>query len=108
MIEDLDYKLTGSPKETLNTDNFAVAEKENVDEAITEDSKARNEMENDLKDEQNTKSYVENMNIDIENINIIENRINVHTKQWRIIHEAIQKETDIFLDGFLKRSVFTT
>ena len=50
---------------------MGLAEEENVDEAITEESKASNEMGNDLKEEQNTKSYKETINIDIENINTI-------------------------------------
>ena len=67
-------ELNGALKETSNTDNLVVAEEANVDEAITADSKARNEMDNNLNDEQNTKSYEEQINIDIENINTIEKR----------------------------------
>ena len=44
MIEYLEAKLTGALKETSNTDNLAVAEEANVDEAITAESKAINEM----------------------------------------------------------------
>ena len=65
MIEDLGAELTGAIKETSNTDNLAVVEEANVDEAITAESKASNDMENDLKDEQNTKYYEEQMNIGI-------------------------------------------
>ena len=60
MIEDLEADMTGSPKETSNTDNSAVSEEANVDESITFEAKASNEMENDLKDKQNKKSYKEN------------------------------------------------
>ena len=73
-------ELNGALKETSNTDNLAVAEEANVDEAITADSKARNEMENDLNDEQNTKSYEEQINIDIENIKTIEKRKTLYKK----------------------------
>ena len=63
-------------------------------------------MENDIKEERNTESYKERMNIDIENINTIENRNEIYRKQWRNIHEVIQlyffNETDIFLDDFIK------
>ena len=36
MIEDLETELTGSLKETSNTENVVVAEEENFNEAITE------------------------------------------------------------------------
>ena len=80
MIEDLGAELNGSLKETSNTDNSAVAGQANVDEAITEEAKSRNETEIDLKYEQRTKGYEETMNIDIENINTIKNRNNIYTK----------------------------
>ena len=89
MIEDLESELTGSLKETSNTDNLVVAEEGNVDEAITAESKAINDMENCLKGEQNTKSYEDKINIDIENINTIERRNKVYTKTWRTIYEVI-------------------
>ena len=66
--------------ETPNTDNLAVAEVENVDEAITAEAKSRNEMKINIKYEQRTKSYEETINIDTENINTIENRKKVYTK----------------------------
>ena len=44
MIEDLEYDLTGAPKETANTDNVALAEVENADEVITAESRARSYM----------------------------------------------------------------
>ena len=59
MIEDLEADMTGSPKETSNTDNSAVSEEANVDESITSEAKASNEMESDINDEQNNKSYKE-------------------------------------------------
>ena len=82
-----------------------MAEEENVDEAIAEEDKASNEMENDLKEEQKTESYKETINIDIENISTIEKKNKVYTKLWRTIYEVIQqhifKETDIFPDDFI-------
>ena len=44
MIEDLEDELTWPSKKTSNTDNLAVTEEANVDEAITAESKAGNEM----------------------------------------------------------------
>ena len=44
MIEDLEAELAGEPKETPNTDNLAVVEEENFDEAITPEGKASNGM----------------------------------------------------------------
>ena len=38
MIEDLEADMTGSPKETSNTDNSAVSEEANVDESITSEA----------------------------------------------------------------------
>ena len=73
-------ELNGALKETSNTDNLVVAEEANVDEAITANSKARNEMDNNLNDEQNTKSYEEQINIDIAYINTIEKRITLYKK----------------------------
>ena len=84
MIEDLEAELTGATKETSNTDNLELAEEANVDEAITAEAKAINEMKNDLKDGQKTQSYKEKMSIDIENINTIENRNKVYTKTMEV------------------------
>ena len=41
MIEDLEADLAGALKETPNTDNLAVAEKANVDEAVTTEAKTK-------------------------------------------------------------------
>ena len=57
-----------------------MAEDSDVNEVITEESKASNEMKIDLKDEQNTKAYEETIKIDIGNINKIEKRKKVYTK----------------------------
>ena len=46
-----------------------MADDANVDEAISPEAKASNEMEIDLKYEQNAKSYEETMKMDIGNIN---------------------------------------
>ena len=42
-----------------------MAEEVNLDESVTAESKAGNDMEIDLKYEQNTQAYKETMNIDI-------------------------------------------
>ena len=57
MMEDLEAELTVAPNETSNTENLAVAEEVNVDEAITAEAKDINKMENYRKNEQITKSY---------------------------------------------------
>ena len=44
MIEYLEADLTGAPKETSNTNDVALAEVENSDEAITAEAKAINEV----------------------------------------------------------------
>ena len=49
MIKDLEAELTGAPKENSNTDNFAVEEEANIDEAITTEYKSSNDMEKVLK-----------------------------------------------------------
>ena len=46
-------------------------EEKNVDEAITAEAKLRNDMELNLKDNQNTKVCEETIKVDIENINTI-------------------------------------
>ena len=56
MIEDMDAELTGALKKTSNTDDLAVVEEGNVDEAITAEAKASNEKEINLKEEQNTQA----------------------------------------------------
>ena len=47
MIEDMEDELTEAPK-TSNTENLAVTEEANVDEAVNIESKASNEMEIDI------------------------------------------------------------
>ena len=63
-----------SIKKNSKTENSAVTEEANVDEAITAEAKASKDLEIDLKYEQNTKAYEETMKIDIENINTFEKR----------------------------------
>ena len=46
----MEAKMTGALKKTSNTENLAVAEEENVDEAVTAEAKARNYMKTDLKE----------------------------------------------------------
>ena len=90
MIEDLEFELTGALKETSSTENSAMAEEENVDEVITAESKAINDMEIDIKDKQNTKAYEDTMNTDIENTNKLEKRNLLYTKEWSTIYEVIK------------------
>ena len=71
----------------------------NVDEAVTEEVRASNDIEIYIKDERNTRAYLKTMNIDIENINTFENRNKVYTTQWRKIYEFIEPE-------FLREIVF--
>ena len=49
MIEDLEEYLTGAPIDASNTDDSAVAEVANANEAITAVAKTSNETEVDLK-----------------------------------------------------------
>ena len=53
----MEAELTGTLKETSNTNNLEVAEEANFDESITTEAKDSNETEIDIKDEQNTKAY---------------------------------------------------
>ena len=48
--------FTGSPQQTSNTDNVVLYEVANADKSITAEAKAINDVENDLKEERNTKS----------------------------------------------------
>ena len=54
-------------------------EEKNVDEAITAEAKLRNDMELNLKDNQNTKVCEETIKVDIENITTFEKRNNLCT-----------------------------
>ena len=49
--------MTGAPIDASNPDDYVVAEEANSDEAITAVAKAGNDIESDLKEEQNTESY---------------------------------------------------
>ena len=49
MVEDLEVDLTGALKYASNTDDVALAEVADSDEAITAEAKATNDMKNDLK-----------------------------------------------------------
>ena len=60
MIEYMKSKLTEAPKQNSTTDNLAVAEEANVDESVTAEAKASNEVEIDLKETQKTQAYKNN------------------------------------------------
>ena len=92
MIEDMEAELTGALKKTSNTDNLVVAEEANVDEAVTEEAKAVDDMDIDIKEERKTQAYQKTMNIYIENINTFEKRNKLYTTQWTKIYVAINHE----------------
>ena len=104
MIDDMEAELTEAPKTNSNNDNLEVAEEENVDEAITTESKSIKDVGIDPKEERNTQVYKEAMKIDIENNNTFETRNKVYTTQWRKIYEVIEPEflrkSDTYPDGF--------
>ena len=78
MNEEMEAGLTEmDPK----TDNLAVTEEANVDEAIPIN----------LKKEQNTEAYKDTMRIDIENIDTFETITKLNTTKWRPIHELLDK-----------------
>ena len=81
IIEDLEDNLTGTQMDASNTDNLAVAEGANTNEAITAVHKYRNDMEMYLEEEYKIEAYQETMQIDIENIDKIENIHKHYTKQ---------------------------
>ena len=64
-------------------------EEANVDEAVTVEANASNDMDIDLKEERKKQEYKETMRIDIENINKCEKRNKVYTTQWKTIYEVI-------------------
>ena len=57
MIEDMEAELTEAPKSNSNTENLAVTDEANVDEAITAEAKASNKIEFSIKAELKTQSY---------------------------------------------------
>ena len=63
------------------TENLAVTEEVNVDEAI----------QIDLRNEQSTEAYKEKMSKDIDNIDTYETRTIVNTTKWRPIYEVIDE-----------------
>ena len=99
-IDELENNLTGAPIDASNTEDLAVAEEPNSDEATTSVAKSSNDMEIDLKEEHQTGDYKEKMNIYNENTDKIENRHKHYTKKWRTIYKVIQQdffdETEIF------------
>ena len=107
MIEYMEAESIEAPKKTSNTDNSRVAEEANVDEVVTAEAKASNDMKIYLKEERKTQSYKETMNIDIENISKFESKNKVCTTQWRKIYEDIEPELfrkyNVFPDAFMKK-----
>ena len=78
------------------TENLAVTEESNVDEAIPID----------IRKEQGTESYKETMSKDIDNIDTYETRTKVNTTKCRPIYEVIDEVyiigSKIFSDDFIK------
>ena len=96
MIEDVEAELNEASEINSKTDNSAVTEEANGDEAIPIY----------LQKERNTQAYKKEIKIDIENINTFEKRNKVYTTQWRTIYEVIEEayfiESDIFPGRFIK------
>ena len=84
------------------TDNLAVTEEANVDEAIPID----------IKKEQNTQAYKDIMDNDIENISTFEKRNKVNTIKWRPIYEVIDEAyfigSKIFSDDFMQECKYNS
>ena len=93
MNELMEAELT---KIESSTDNLAVTEEDNVDEAIPIY----------LRKEKSTEAYTEKMSKDIHNIDNYETRNKVNTTKWRpiyeVIYEAYIKSSKIFSDDFIK------
>ena len=78
MNEEMEAELTEIDS---RPDNLAVYEDANVDEAI----------QIDIRKEQSTESYKEEMSKDINNIDTYETRTKVNTTKWRPIYEVIDE-----------------
>ena len=94
MNEKMETELTETDSKT---DNLAVSEDANVDEAIPID----------IRKEQSTEAYKETMSKDINKIDTYETRTKVNTTKWRPIYEVIDKvyikDSKIFSDDFIKK-----
>ena len=77
----MESELTEWSEIDSKTDNFAVTDEADVDEAILIY----------LKKERKTQAYQKTMNIDIDKINTFEKRNKVNTNQWRPIYEVIEE-----------------
>ena len=65
-----------------------MAEEENVDEAVTAETKSSNDMEIYSKEEQKTQAYKKKTNIDIKTINKFDKRNKLCTTQLRTIYKV--------------------
>ena len=103
----MEAELTEAYKINPNTDNSAVTDDANFDEAITSEARASSKMEMFLQKERTNQAYKKTMNIDIENINTFEKRNREYTPKQRIIYEVIEPDffnkSDIFPDNFIKK-----
>ena len=93
MNKKMEAELTGMDS---RTDNLAVSEEANVDEATPID----------LKKEQRTEAHKEKMSKYVNNIDTYETRKKVNTTKWwpiyEVIDEAYIKDSKIFSDDFIK------
>ena len=93
MNEEMEAELTEMDS---RSDNLAVSEDANVDEAIPID----------LRKEQSTEAYKKTINKDINNIETYETRTKVNATKWRPIYEVIDeayiRDSKIFSDDFIK------
>ena len=106
MIEYTEAELNEAPK-TSNTDNLAVAEDANVDEAVTSEAKTSNNTEIYLKEERKKQAYKETMNIDIEKLThskIKTKYIQLKGgKYTKLQNQSFFKKSDIFPDDYIKK-----
>ena len=81
--------MTGATIDATNTEVPAVAVEGNAGEDITVGAKvskmneSSNDMEIDIKEEENIEAYKETLDIETENIYKIENIHNYHKRHWR-------------------------
>ena len=82
MIEDMEAELNEWSEINSKTDNLAVTEEADVDEAIPMY----------IKKELKIQAYKETMNVDVDKINTFEIRIKINTIKWRPIYEVIEED----------------
>ena len=95
MIEVMEAEMTELSEMDSKTDNLAVTEEANVDEAIPIY----------LKKERNTQAYKYTTEMDIDKISTFEKINKVNTIKWRPIYEVIDEadfiDSKMFSDSFM-------